>query len=491
MFLGLDLGTSALKVIAYRDGAIVAQATAAYPMSNPRAGWVEQDPALWIDALSRCLSMMVQDIELKDIQGIGLTGQMHGLVALGADGVVLRPAILWNDNRAATEAAELNADIPDIGMIAGIPALPSFPAVKMRWLAKYEKNTFTLIHKVLMPKDYVGFSLHGGYVTDHSDAAASLWYDQAAQQWSEKICTASQTRLDQLPIIRFGHEVAGHVTPQAAERFGFPAGIPVYAGAGDCVGGAVALGAVKPGRGLISIGTSGQLWQCLDHYAPRPDRFVHAFSHALPNRWYQMAAMLNGARPLAWLSETLGQPVADLLAKAQAYQGHVPTFLPYMAGERSPHGNPALRGGFLGLDTGTTDAAMARAVVDAIAFSFADCLASFSDTTAGQATLFAIGGGAQSDFICQTVSNATGLTFHRTDDAAAGAALGAAKLAAFGAGAIDQSALEQMPTSETTFTPQADEALMTRYARFKAAFAAAEAYSKNMCETNKTAPVGG
>ncbi len=478
MFLGLDLGTSALKVIAYRDNRILAQTSSAYPMSNPHSGWVEQDPNLWITALATCLDDLRSTVNLNNVRGIGLTGQMHGLVALGATGQALRPAILWNDNRAVAEAAQLNGAVPDIGMIAGIPALPSFPSVKMLWLAKNEISTFASIHKVLMPKDYLGFMLHGNYVTDHSDAAASLWYDQSAQVWSDTICAASKTRLNQLPDIRFGQEIAGQVTSHAAQRFGLQAGVPVYAGAGDCVGGAVALGAVKPGRGLISIGTSGQLWHCLDHYAPRPDRYVHAFSHALPNRWYQMAAMLNGARPLAWLGETLGQPVGDLLTKAQAYQGHVPTFLPYMAGERSPHGNPALRGGFLGLDTGTTDAAMARAVVDAIAFSFADCLASFGDTSAGEAALFAIGGGAQSDFICQTVSNATGLTFHRTDDAAAGAALGAAKLAAFGAGEIDQSTLEESPDAQTTFAPVDDDALMVRYERFKAAFAAADAFFK-------------
>jgi len=478
MFLGLDLGTSALKVIVYRDTQIIAQTSTAYPMSNPKASWVEQDPALWTSALNTCLMALRQTVNLGDVIGVGLTGQMHGLVTLDRYGKLLRPAILWNDNRAVAQAVELNSSLPNIGMIAGIPALPSFPAVKMRWIKQHEPEIFTSIHKVLMPKDYIGFCLHGAYVTDHSDAAASLWYDQTAQVWSEKICAASDTRLDQLPDIRFGHQVAGHITASASESFGLPKGIPVFAGAGDCVGGAIALGAVKPGRGLISIGTSGQLWHCLDHYAPQPDRFVHAFSHALPNRWYQMAAMLNGARPLAWLGETLGQPVADLLTKAQNHQGHVPTFLPYMAGERSPHGNPALRGGFLGLDTGTTDAAMARAVVDAIAFSFADCLASFGDTAAAQAKLFAIGGGAQSDFICQTVSNATGLTFHRTDDAAAGAALGAAKLAAFGAGAIDMAALEQMPASETTFEPKVDDALMRRYERFKAAFATAEAYSQ-------------
>ena len=477
MFLGLDLGTSALKAIIYSNEKIIAQVSHAYPMSTSHAGWVEQDPTLWTDALKRCLSDLSHQAECSRIAGIGLTGQMHGLVCLDGSGEILRPAILWNDNRAVAQAKHLNERLPSIGQIAGIPALPSFPAVKMIWLAEHEPDVFARIAHVLMPKDYVGHVLHGGYVTDHSDAAASLWYDQAAQVWSADVCAAAQTKMEQLPDIRFGHDVAGIVTAAASAEFGLPVGIPVYAGAGDCVGGAIALGAVKPGRGLISIGTSGQLLHCLDHYAPRPENFVHAFSHALPNRWYQMAAMLNGARPLAWLGETLGQDLGTLLQKAQAYSGAVPTFIPYMAGERSPHGNPALRGGFLGLDTGTTDAAMARAVVDAIAFSFADCLASFGDTDAADATLFAIGGGAQSDFILQNVSNATGLRFHRTTDAAAGAAFGAAKLAAFGAGAIDQTVLERMPEAEKSFHPIHDAELSARYQKFKAAFRAAEAYA--------------
>ncbi|NBQ28460.1 MAG: xylulokinase, partial [Rhodobacteraceae bacterium] len=179
MFLGLDLGTSALKAIIYSNEKIIAPISHAYPMSTPYAGWVEQDPTLWTDALKRCLSDLSQQVECSQIAGIGLTGQMHGLVCLDGSGEILRPAILWNDNRAVAQAKHLNERLPSIGQIAGIPALPSFPAVKMIWLAEHEPDVFAHITHVLMPKDYVGHVLHGGYVTDHSDAAASLWYDQA------------------------------------------------------------------------------------------------------------------------------------------------------------------------------------------------------------------------------------------------------------------------------------------------------------------------
>ena len=194
MFLGLDLGTSALKVIVYRDTQIIAQTSAAYPMSNPKASWVEQDPALWTSALNTCLMALRQTVNLRDVIGVGLTGQMHGLVTLDKHGKVLRPAILWNDNRAVAQAVELNNTVPNIGMIAGIPALPSFPAVKMRWIKQHEPEIFTSIHKVLMPKDYISFCLHGAYVTDHSDAAASLWYDQTAQV-GQKQYVQRQTRV--------------------------------------------------------------------------------------------------------------------------------------------------------------------------------------------------------------------------------------------------------------------------------------------------------
>lgn len=453
MYLGIDLGTSALKaVLVSPDFEVVASASQSLSISHPRSGWSEQDPEDWWSACRVTIA------DLKDqnaaafaaLESIGLSGQMHGAVLLDAGGVVIRPAILWNDSRSA-EQCQL---IPErFVSLAGVGAMPGFTAPKLMWLSDEEPDSYDRVAKILFPKDYLGLRLHGQYRTDMSDAGGSYWLDQATMTWSDDLCQHTRTNPEWLPQLGFGSDIAGHLRTDTAAELGLPPGLPVACGAGDAAAAAVALGAVHPGTGFISLGTSGQLFVPTGSYLPPQQPSTHAFAHTLPETWYQMAAMLNGARALDWFSGVVGTDVPTLLTDAeQSPARRIPLFLPYLTGERTPHADPKIRGAFYGLENDTGHAQMARAVVEAIAYSFADAIDALSPNLPTPSTLLAVGGGARSDFLLQTISDVTGVTLARGSSANVGPAMGAAKLAAMAIGRIGVSDLAAPPI-EREFTP--------------------------------------
>ncbi|MDJ0820578.1 MAG: xylulokinase [Paracoccaceae bacterium] len=476
MYLGIDLGTSAIKLVVLRDGAVFAQAGAALSVSSPQPGWSEQAPGDWWQALRTACAQL----DLNGIRAVGLSGQMHGAVLLGEGHEVLRPCILWNDNRSAGAAEKMQARCPDVSQRAGVLPLPGFTAPKLTWLRAEEPENWRQVRNILLPKDYIGLRLHGGLATDRSDAAGTLWLNQATRGWDDALCAASDTDPDWLPPLFDGSDVVGQVTPGAADALGLPPGIPVVAGGGDAATGALSVGAVTPGVGFISLGTSGQLFVCSDGYQPNPDEFVHAFAHTLPNRWYQMAAMLNGARPLAWFAGVLGCDVATLLSRAEGADAtRVPLFLPFLTGERSPHGDPDIRATFYGLDDATGTDAMCRAVVEAVAFSMADACQSFGATLDGDQPLLAIGGGARSDLVLQSIADATGQVLVRAEGAEAGPACGAALLAQH---AVEGGRIEDVfkrPSTGQVFEPTDQPALMQRLHRYRALYQALRPFAKS------------
>ncbi|MBN2760282.1 MAG: xylulokinase [Rhodobacteraceae bacterium] len=474
MYLGIDLGTSAVKVCAIdASGQVTATATAALAVQHPFAGASEQNPADWWDAVIRA-SAALPDALRQQVRAIGLSGQMHGAVLLDRAKDPIRPAILWNDGRASAECAAILLAEPEAGALSGAPPMPGFTAPKVLWVARHEPESHARITHLLLPKDYIGLRLHGGLVTDPSDAAGTGWFDQAARGWSDKLCAASATQRAWLPAVRHGTEVAGLLTRPAAEALGLSAGIPIAAGAGDAAAGAVGIGAVADGDGFISLGTSGQLFVTTDSYRPNLESRVHAYAHTLPGLWFQMAAMLNGARPLAWLAGLLDRPIQDLLAEAQnAPSG--PLFLPYLSGERTPHGDAAIRAGFAFLDERTTHGSLMRAVVEAVAFTFADALAAVSQAGPVPERLLAIGGGTRSDFLLQMIADATGRVLVRAKGAEVGPALGAARLAqaALGAGG---DAVFAKPLADKTFVPNPQsQDMQDRLARYRAFYLALKA----------------
>lgn len=469
MRLGLDIGTSAVKACLMGEGGeLIAEAAAPLTLQTPHPYWSEQDPASWWDGVVAAMAALgAKTPRLGEVAAIGLSGQMHGAVLLDAADRVIRPAILWNDGRSWREAERLAA-FPFVAETAGAPPLPGFTAPKIMWLKEAEPAAYARIAKILLPKDYIGLRLHGGHGTDKSDAAGTLWLDQRRREWSPALAAASDTDPDWLPPCLEGVEEAGRLRPEAAAALGLPQGVPVVAGGGDAAAGAVGLGAVRDGVGFISLGTSGQMFVAADAYRPNPESVIHAYAHAAPGMWFQMAAMLNGARPLAWFAGVCGAPVADLMAEAAAVAPEdAPLFLPYLTGERTPHGDPHIRGAFHGLADGAGRAEMMRAVADAVAFSFADAADALCAGGARIDAPLAIGGGARSDLILQTIADVARLPIRRSPLVAAGPAYGAARLA-LGPGAD----LTRAAAGGDLFEPAPSDALDERLARYRALYLA-------------------
>ncbi|MGI4793990.1 MAG: xylulokinase [Janthinobacterium lividum] len=433
MFLGLDLGTSGLKAILTPDGhALLATVTIPLGIQHPHPGWSEQDPAAWwqatldaVDSLGR-----THPAELAATVAIGLAGQMHGAVCLDADGAPLRPAILWNDTRAAAECAELEAALPTLRDIAGNIAMPGFTAPKLLWLRKHEPALFAQIAKVLLPKAYLRLKLSGALIEDMSDAAGTLWLDVAARDWSDQILAATGLSRAHMPALAEGNARAGTLSPDLAARWSMTRPPLIAAGAGDNAAGAVGLGAINPGDAFISLGTSGVLFATTPGFRPYPQSAVHAFCHALPGLWHQMGVTLSAAASLAWWSGITGQPEAALLAELPEIRSPSEAlFLPYLAGERTPHNDATRRGAFTALSATATRATLTHAILDGVAFSLRDCLDALAASGTVIDTAGMVGGGARSPAWLRIIAATLAIPLRRLPDAEHAVALGATRLA--------------------------------------------------------------
>jgi xylulokinase len=422
LIVGLDIGTSSVKGLALTpDGEIVARAEAAYPLSTPQPGWSEQDPEAWWNATQDVLAA------LPAPTGIGLSGQMHGLVVLDDADRVLRPAILWNDQRTAAECAEIEQRLGLEALIArtGNRALTGFTAPKLLWLQRHEPDLHARIAKVLLPKDYVRLRLTGEHAIDVADASGTLWLDVGARAWSQPVLDALEVDPAWLPRLLESPEVSG----ATAE------GVPVAAGAGDQAAGALGVGVVRPEDALsVVLGTSGVVFAAQPGFTVDPQARVHAFCHAVPGTWHTMGVMLSAAGSLSWLRGATDPDAAfaDLIAEAVPWAPGAEglTFLPYLAGERTPHADPAARGSFAGLSLRHDRGALVRAVLEGVAFGLRDAL----DLVATDASVARVsGGGARSDEWLRIVASVLELPLERTA-ADEGAAFGAALLGGVAAG---------------------------------------------------------
>lgn len=479
MYLGIDLGTSAVKACVINDaGKVIASTTSPLDISHPFDGACEQHCADWWNATVDAIRQIEASVR-HHIQAIGLSGQMHGAVVLGADKRPLRSVILWNDTRAEHECRDLEKTMPEIGQVSGVLPMPGFTAPKLLWLSKHEPAVHAKIRHVLLPKDYIGMCLHGELVTDPSDAAGTSLLNQKRVAWDQRLCDASHTNIAWLPEIKTGTSIAGQLMPSAADQTGLPVHIPVVAGAGDAAAGAIGIGAVGDNEGFISLGTSGQLFVTTAAYAPNPHSRIHAYAHTIPDKWFQMAAMLNGARPMAWLAGILGAPIEVLLKEAENAEPG-PIFLPYLTGERTPHGDSNIRGGFAMLGETTDRGSLMRGVVEGIAFTFADAFSALATAGTVPHRLFAIGGGAKSAFLMQTISNVTNCKIECSTSADLGPAVGAARLAAVG---HLQCALEdwaKVPKVEASYEPIPSQRATTeeRLLSFRSLYPAIRSWQK-------------
>jgi xylulokinase len=429
VLFGIDVGTSAVKGLAIDpDGGVLATEEAPYPLSTPRPGWSEQDPGDGARTTETVLAALTETA--GDPAGIGLSGQMHGLVALDENDDVIRPAILWNDQRTQAECDEIEETIglERLIKLTGNRALTGFTAPKILWLRNHEPDSYAKIARVLLPKDYVRLRLTGEHATDVSDASGTLLLDVANRTWSEEVLQALDIDPAWLPKALESPAVSGRTTRD---------GVPVAAGGGDQAAGAVGVGVDRKGPVSVALGTSGVVFAALDAFAADPEARVHAFCHAVPGAWHAMGVMLSAAGSLAWLRDAAAPEISydALLAMAAEWPAGTENliFLPYLAGERTPYADPDARGAFVGLGLRHDRGALTRAVLEGVAFGLRDSL-DLIDELGGQPQLGRVsGGGARSRLWTQIIASVLELPLEQVavDE---GAAFGAAILGGVAAG---------------------------------------------------------
>ncbi|MGX7006110.1 xylulokinase [Caballeronia sp. KNU42] len=479
MFLGIDLGTSELKVLLLSsDGLIVGAARHPLDISRPRPRWSEQDPEDWWRAAHTALSALREKYPdaYARIQAIGLSGQMHGAVLLDANDRPLRPAILWNDMRSVSECDELTARAPRLHEIAGNCAMPGLTAPKLLWIARHEPDHFKKIACVLLPKDYLRLRLTGIKLTDPSDASGTLWLNVARREWSEELLQACNMTHMQVPPIKEGSQPSGLLRSSVASELGLPANVIVAVGGGDTATSALGVGAAEPGDGFLSLGTSGVLSVVTDQFRPSPHLGVHALCHAIPDRWHRTSVVLSAASCVRWLCKLTSVDEATLLGEVARVgadrRANAPLFLPYLSGERTPHNDPYAQGVFFGLVDSSDRATLAYSVLEGVTFAVRDGLDALrADGTLGS-TLTLVGGGARSAHWAQLVADTLGIPIRVPSNAQSVAALGAARLGWL-AGGGDFSVVIHKPPVYDEFIPDAERrsTLSTRLESFRSLYA--------------------
>jgi len=441
--VGIDVSTTATKaVLVDETGRVTAVGVSEYGFDTPHPGWSEQDPALWWTATQRAVRSALDQAQVagESVRAIGLTGQMHGSVLLDGGGEVVRPALLWNDQRTAAECDEIRELVGAERLIqlTGNDALTGFTAPKLLWVRRHEPEEWSRLSHVLLPKDFVRLHLTGEYATDLADASGTLLVDVAARTWSADMASALSLDPALLPSLFEGPDVTGRVTRAAAEVTGLAAGTPVVAGGGDQAANAVGVGAVSGAVGALSLGTSGVVFVPTDRPVIEPHGRVHSFCHAVPDTWHVMGVMLSAAGSLRWYRDTVA-PGVEFGALAEE-ASTVPAgadglrFLPYLTGERTPHADPDARGAFVGLTVRHTRAHLTRAVLEGVAFGLRDGLELMVSAGVARPEEFrASGGGTKSPLWRQIVADVLGVRLGTTQTAE-GAGYGAAILAGVAAG---------------------------------------------------------
>jgi len=481
MYLGIDLGTSEVKV-ALVDGAqrIVGVGRAALDVARPRPLWSEQDPASWVAATQAAIAELraAHGGELAAVAGIGLSGQMHGAVLLDAHDRVLRPAILWNDTRSAAECAVLESRVPESRRLTGNMAMPGFTAPKLLWVARHEPSMFARTAKVRLPKDYLRLHLTGEHVSEMSDAAGTLWLDVQQRAWSDPMLAATGLDRSHMPRLVEGSAPSGALRAELARAFGIASAPIVAGGAGDNAASAIGLGVVSDGQGFLSLGTSGVFFVANDAYRPAPERGVHTFCHALPGTWHQMAVMLSAASCLRWVAQLTGAAdEAALIAEAEALsadaRARAPLFLPYLSGERTPHNDAFAQGVWFGLRHDTGRAELGYSVLEGVAFGLADGHAAVLAAGGVARAVALTGGGSRSRFWAQLIASALDVALALPEGSEVGAALGAARLGRLAAepgATIDAVCAPPPVTAMAVPVPAWQPDLQARLARFRALY---------------------
>ncbi|MCL2449484.1 MAG: xylulokinase [Polyangiaceae bacterium] len=469
MYLGIDLGTSSVKALLVdEEQRIVAEASEPLTVSRPHPLWSEQDPAHWWQATERAVHALrvAAPAPFAAVRAIGLSGQMHGATLLDREQRVLRPAILWNDGRSAAECAELEAREPRTRTITANAAMAGFTAPKLLWVRKHEPEVFARTAYVLLPKDWIRLEMTGELASDPSDAAGTLWLDVEHRTWSGPMLEACGLGVSAMPKVVEGSRPTGTLRPAVAQAWGLSPSTVVAAGGGDNAAGAVGVGVISPGQALLSMGTSGVVFLVTERCSPSADRGVHAFCHAIPETWHQMSVMLSSASCLAWIVGVTGaRNEVELLSRieSEAPSPSDVVFLPYLSGERTPHNDPYARGVFFGMTHATGTAHIARAVLEGVAYAFADGVQMLREAGGSPREITVIGGGSRSPLWTRIVASALGETLLVRERAELGPAFGAARLARLAV--TGEAVADVCPAPPVVRRIEPDDALREHYAR--------------------------
>ncbi|MDA1298307.1 MAG: xylulokinase [Chloroflexi bacterium] len=446
-FIGIDVGTSSIKaIVVSAAGAVLSGGEAPLTVSVPEAGWAEQTPEDWwqgtVSAVNAAVAGLDSSVEIK---AISLSGQMHSLVALDRERRVIRPAILWNDVRTSEQCAFIRNRVGDhkLRQLCGNPAVEGFTATKLLWMRQHEPANFERLRKFVLAKDYVRFRMTGELATEPSDASGTLLFDIVRGDWSAEMCALLELDSAILPPLVGSSAIAGTVTADGARQLGVAAGTPVAGGGADNACAATGSGVVSPGTLLVTIGTSGAVVAPISRPATDPAMRIHSMAHAAPALWYLMGVVLSAGAALAWWKNSLAGeangPGFDELVEAAS---KVPpgsaglTLLPYLTGERTPHADAVARGVFAGLHAGHSRAHMTRSVLEGVSFALRDSLELMKPLDVSPESAVAVGGGARSGAWLQIMADILGVPL-KTVGPGEGAPLGAAMLAAVGAGSFD------------------------------------------------------
>ncbi|HEX6047589.1 MAG TPA: xylulokinase [Pyrinomonadaceae bacterium] len=432
--LGIDVSTTGVKALLIdAAGEIVDSATTPLQLSTPHPLWSEQHPRDWWQAAVNSIRQVLRNTDASTIAAIGLTGQMHGLVLLDEQGEVLRPAILWNDQRCSEQCDEIRASLGKerLVRISGNDALTGFTAPKILWVRKYESEVYDRARQVLLPKDYLRYKLTGAYAMDKADGSGTLLFDLQSRGWSNETLSANRIPAEWLPPTFEGPEVTGKVSREAAEATGLKEGTPVVAGGGDQAAQAVGVGAIRPGIFAVTMGTSGVVFAATDTPLIEAEGRLHAFCHAVPGRWHLMGVMLSAAGSLQWYRDALAPNVSfdELVGEASNVTSGSDglLFLPYLCGERTPHPDPLARGAWVGLTMRHSRGHLTRAVLEGVAFGMKDIFVLMKESGVRSLDQVRVsGGGAKSAVWRQILADVLGtelVTVNTTEGAAYGAAL--------------------------------------------------------------------
>lgn len=438
--IGIDIGTSSAKaVLIDAAGKVIFTTAPSYDFSTPQPLWAESDPEDWWQATIKALREICEKVDPAEIAGIGLTGQMHGLVLLNKDGKVLRPCIMWNDQRTGAQCREITDKVgaQEVLRLTGNPVLPGFTAPKAVWVQQNEPEIWAQVAKILLPKDYIRYRLSGEYFTDVSDASGMSLLNVGERRWSSEMLEACNIPLQFCAEVTESTEASTRVSSDAGRLTGLAEGLPIIAGGGDQAAGAVGCGIVEAGRVSCTLGTSGVLFAHAENYQPDSEGRLHTFCAAVPGKWHFMGVQLSCAGSYQWFRDKLApdQSFEQLNALAEEVEPGAEGlyFLPYLSGERTPHPDPLARGVFFGLTLRHGRGHMARAVMEGVSFGLRDALEIMRDLGLKPAEIISSGGGAKSPLWRQMLADifASPIT---TVNASEGAAFGAAVLASVGVG---------------------------------------------------------